>query len=168
MTSSVSPPPATENQLPIVFQYTVDAYKTFQKLAENLPNPIAAAMFSNFAEDERRHRDLLEIKYASASTPRMKITLVGDLRFQDVLEGDLSYRELTETLISRERTMEKTLMDAMRSGPESERHLYRYLAAGKRAHVAHLERELEMIHTYPDWYKREDAESVIVHGRPVA
>ena len=29
-----------EQQLGRMFQYTVEAYKTFQKLAESLPNPI--------------------------------------------------------------------------------------------------------------------------------
>ena len=167
MSVTVENVPGTENQLAVVFQYTVEAYKTFEKLAEILPNPIAAGMFANFAEDERGNRDLLEIKYASADTPRMQIMLPGDLSFEDSMEK-LSYRELTETLIARERTMERKLTEATRKGAESDRNVYRYVAAGKRAHIVFLERELEMIRLYPDWYKREDAESVIVHGKPLS
>ena len=51
----------TEQQLGLMIQYTVEAYKTFEKLAENLPNPMAATMFQQFAEDEREHRDLIEL-----------------------------------------------------------------------------------------------------------
>src|SRR5512133_1821827 len=55
----------TENdqQLAFVFQYTVEAYKQFQKFAEILQNPMSAATFKRFAEDERQNRDLLEIRY---------------------------------------------------------------------------------------------------------
>jgi len=55
-------------------------------------------------------------------------------------------------------------MDAVKAGPESHRNLFRYIAAGKRSHLVHLERELEMLQRYPDWFRREDAESLVVHG----
>jgi rubrerythrin len=165
-TAAVQTTPEAGNLLAELFQYTVDAYKTFAKLAENLPNPISAETFAKFAENERAHRDLLEIRYLDPATPRMKIKLGGDLDFQDILEGDLSYRETAEMLISRERTMERKLVEAVRSGPESTRNLFRYIAAGKRANLALLERELEMIRIFPDWWKREDAQSIIIHGLP--
>src|SRR5436190_18069514 len=93
----------TEQQLGILIQYTVEAYKTFEKLAENLPNPLTATMFKQFAVDERGNRDLLEMKIAAAGASGVRVTLAGDLAFQDILEGDLSYRETTEALIGRER-----------------------------------------------------------------
>jgi rubrerythrin len=154
----------TEQQLALMLQYTVEAYKTFAKLAENLPNPMTATMFEQFAVDEREHRDLLEIKIESAGAQRVRTTLAGDLRFQDILEGDLSFRETTESLIARERTMERKLMEFSRSAPLSDRNLLVYLAAGKRAHIVELERELELIKIDRDWFKREDAEWRIVHG----
>jgi rubrerythrin len=153
-----------DSQLALIFQYTVEAYKTFQKLAESLPNPMSANVFAAMARDEREFRDLLEIKYLDAAQ-RMKITLGSDLRFQDMLEGDLSYREIAEMLIARERTMERKLAESLKSSSETDRNLYRYLATGKRSHVVLLERELEMIRAYPDWFRREDAEDLIVHGR---
>ena len=172
MSTAEATPPATKSDtattLAEVFQYTVDAYKTYQKLGENLPNPISAETFAKFAENERAHRDLLEIRYLDPAVPRMKVTLVGDLRFQDAIEGDLSYRGLTQALISRDRTMEKKLRSAASSGPETIRNLLLYIAAGKRAHAVLLERELEMINVYPDWYRREDAESIIVNGLPAS
>ena len=155
-----------QNRLPVVFQYTVEAYKAFQKLAEMLPNPVTAQVFRKMAEAERGHRDLLDIKYADASVPRMQITLGGDLRFQDMLEGDLSYREITEMLIGREKTMAEKLIDFSQNASEEERNLFRYIGGAKRAHIVLLERELEMLRMYPDWFKREDAESLIVHGKP--
>lgn len=161
--SSVANTPET-SQIELLFQYTVEAYKTFQKLAEMLPNPLAAAMFSKFAVDERAHRDLLEVKYLDEKTSRVQITLGADLRFQDMLEGDMSYREITEFLISRERTMDRKLVEASKAASERDRNLLRYIAAGKRAHVALLERELELIQIYPDWYRREDAQAVVVLG----
>lgn len=156
--------PETHTHLPVLFQYTVEAYKVFEKLAENLPNPVSAAMFRNFAEDERSHRDLLELKYRGAGE-RMKITLGGDLRFQDILEGDLSFREISELLTIRERTMERKLSEASNGASEEDRNLFHYIAASKRAHAALLERELYMTRMYPDWFRREDAEDLIVHGR---
>lgn len=165
-TAPTTPEPHTDNQLALVFQYTVEAYKAFQKFAELLPNPVTAAMFANFARDERKHRDLIEIKYANAVTEPIPITLAGDLRFQDALEGELNYREITEMLIMRERTMEKRLRELTHGSSEADRNLYTYMAFGKRAHVALLERELQMIGHYPDWFKREDAESLIVYGAP--
>jgi hypothetical protein len=164
MTSSVATPAETKSELRLIFQYTVEAYKTFQKLSELLPNPMSAHTFENFAEDERGLRDLLEIKYSSPSVERMNITLGADLRFQDILEGDLSSKEIAEMLIVRERTMERKLADWSRTAPESERNLYHYIAGTKRAHLALLERELEMLRNYPDWFRREDGESLIVHG----
>jgi hypothetical protein len=156
--------PLTNQHLNTLFQYTVEAYKTFEKLAENLPNPMVAAMFKQFALDERQNRDLLEMKMAVTGTARMKVTLAGDLLFQDILEGDLSYRETTEFLIARERTMEKRLGDLIRGATVADRNLLVYVASTKRAHAVELERELELIRADADWFKREDAQSRIVHG----
>lgn len=153
-----------EQQLGLMSQYTIEAYKTFAKLAENLPNPLAAEMFSQFAVDERKMRDLIEMKVRASGASRVRVTLGGDLLFQDMLEGDLSYRAMAEFLIARERTMEKKLNEFAKSAPANDRPLLVYLASCKRAHVVELERELELIKLDPDWFKREDAEHRIVHG----
>src|SRR3954447_22972818 len=91
-----------EKDLGVLMQYTVEAYKTFEKLAENLPNPMVATMFKQFAVDERDARDLLDLKVQSTRTPRLRVTLGGDLAFQDIIEGEMSFRETTEFLIARE------------------------------------------------------------------
>jgi len=154
----------TEEQLALLIQYTVEAYKTFEKLAENLPNPMTALMFKQFAVDEREHRNLIDMKIMAAGANRVRVTLGGDLLFQDILEGDLSYRETAEFLIARERTMEKKLVEFSRGASAVDRNLLIYLAAGKRAHIVELERELELLKLDPDWFRREDAEWRIVHG----
>src|SRR5438132_5795318 len=146
----------TNQQLNTLFQYTVEAYKTFQKLAENLANPLTANMFKQFAADERSTRDLIEMKIASTGTTRLRVTLANDLAFQDILEGDLSYRETTEFLIARERTMERKLAELGRGVSAIERAFLVYLGASKRAHVVELERELELTKLDRDWFKRED------------
>lgn len=167
-TIETTPAPAAlaDQQLGLIIQYTVEAYKTFEKLAENLPNPMAATTFKQFAVDERENRDLLEMKALASPTgkSRVRVTLGGDLQFQDVLEGDLSYRELTEFLIARERTMERRMADLARNATAADRNLLVYLVSTKRAHVVELERELEMIKGDADWFKREDAQWRIVHG----
>lgn len=163
MTSATATPDTT-SELGVLFQYTIEAYKTFQKLAENLPNPIAANMFKLFAVDERGHRDLLDIKYRDSSR-QVGLTLGADLRFQDILEGDLSFREVAEMLLVRERTMERRLFEASKGASANDRNLFAYIAASKRAHVALLERELHMLRSNPDWFKREDALDLIIHGR---
>jgi hypothetical protein len=154
----------TDKQLGVLFQYAIEAYKTFEKLAEGLPNPMAAAMFRQFAVDERENRDLIEMKIAGIANARVPATLGGDLVFQDILEGDLSYKEMTEFLIARERTMEKRLTDLSRGATTIDRNFLIYLGATKRAHVVELERELELIKVDSDWFKREDAQWRIVHG----
>ena len=154
----------TEQQLGLMYQYTIEAYKTFEKLAENLPNPLTAEMFKQFAVDERENRDLLELKIAAAGATRVHATLAGDLQFQEILEGDLSYRETTEFLINRERTMEKKLVELSRGASTIDRYLLIYLAGGKRAHIVELDRELELIKIDRDWFKREDEQWRIVHG----
>ena len=154
----------TNQQLNTLLQYTLEAYKTFEKLAENLPNPLAAEMFRQFAADERAARDLIDMKMTATGTPRTRVTLASDLLFQDILEGDLSFRETTEFLIARERTMEKKLAELGGAANTVDRGLLIYLAAPKRAHVVELERELELIKLDSDWFKREDAEWRIVHG----
>ena len=165
MTAVDTPTTLTEQQLGLMFQYTVEAYKTFEKLAEKLPNSLAAQMFKAFALDERASRDLLDMKTAAAgSSGPLRVTLGGDMLFEDILEGDLSYRETAEFLIARERTMEKKLNEWAKNAAAVDRNLLVYLAASKRAHVVELERELELIRNDPDWFKREDAESRIVHG----
>ena len=153
-----------EQQLGVLIQYTVEAYKTFEKLAENLPNPMSAQMFKQFAVDERENRDLVEMKIAATGNARVKVTLGGDLLFQDILEGSMSFRETTEFLIARERTMERRLGELNRNGVLTDRPLLTYLASVKKAHVVELERELELIKIDADWFKREDAEWRIVHG----
>ena len=153
-----------DQQLGLMFQYTIEAYKTFAKLAENLPNPLAAEMFEQFAVDERKMRDLIEMKIQAVGANRVRITLGGDLLFQDMLEGDLSYRAMTEFLIARERTMEKKLNEFAKTYSDIDRPLLVYLATCKRAHIVELERELELIKLDPDWLKREDAQWRIVHG----
>ena len=153
-----------EETLALLMQYTVEAYKTFEKLAENLPNPLTATMFTQFAEDERESRDLLDTKISSVGARNVRTTLAGDLRFQDILEGDLSYRETTEALIARERTMEKKLVDFSRGASPNDRNLFIYLAATKKAHIVELERELELLKIDRDWFRREDAQFRIVHG----
>lgn len=154
----------SDQQLGLIFQYTVEAYKTYAKLGENLPNPMAASLFRAMANEERGIRDLLEIKYLRGENTQVTLTLAGDLRFQDIIEGDLSYREIAELLIARESTMEKRLLEMAQSAGETDRNLLRYIAYGKRAHVVLFERELELIKQYPDWFKLEDAEALIVHG----
>jgi len=153
-----------DQQLGLMYQYTVEAYKTFEKLAEKLPNPLAAAMFKAFALDERANRDLLDAKISATGGARLRVTLGGDLLFEDILEGDLSFRETTEFLIARERTMEKKLLDVSKTASVIDRGLLIYFAASKRAHVVELERELELIRIDPDWFRREDAEWRLVHG----
>ena len=115
----------SEQQLGLMLQYTVEAYKTFEKLAENLPNPMSAQMFKQFAVDEREHRDLLDMKILAVGATRIRTTLAGDLQFQDILEGDLSFRETTEFLINRERTMEKKLVEWSRTASAIDRNLLR-------------------------------------------
>src|SRR5689334_3685673 len=135
MTVADTPKTLTEQQMGLMFQYTVEAYKTFEKLAENLPNPMTATMFKQFAVDERENRDLIEMKVAAGQNARVRVTLGGDLMFQDILEGNLSYRETTEFLIARERTMEKKLAEFSRSAGPTDRPLLIFLIAVKRAHV---------------------------------
>ena len=154
----------TEQQLGLIFQYTVEAYKTFQKLAESLPNPMAATMFKQFAVDERELRDLIEMKVAATGGSKVRVTLGGDLLFQDILEGRLSFREQTEFLIARERALDKRLVEFIRAASIPDRSLLLYLQATKRAHVVELERELELIKIDGDWFEREDAEWRIVNG----
>jgi len=156
----------TDQQLALLFQYTAEAYKTFQKLAENLPNPMTANVFKQFAVDERENRDLIEIKTAAAARGRVRVTLGSDMIFNEILEGELSYRETSEFLIARERTMQRKLRELIAGAAASDRNLLIYLETIKRAHIVELERELELIRVDTDWWKREDAEWRIVHGSP--
>jgi hypothetical protein len=165
MTTIESPLTAlTNQQLNTLFQYTIEAYKTFEKLAENLANPLTANMFKQFAVDERAIRDLIEKKIAVTGTARSRVTLANDLAFQDILEGDLSYRETTEFLIARERTMERKLAELGRGSTVIDRGFVVYLGASKRAHIVELERELELTKLDREWFKREDAEARLVRG----
>lgn len=166
MTTGTTSSTLTEQQLGLIIQYTVEAYKTFEKLAEGLPNPLSATMFKQFAVDERENRDIIEMKIAATGNARVRVTLGGDLLFQDILEGSLSFRETTEFLIARERAMDKRLTAWSRNGSIVDRTFLVYLIATKRAHVVELERELELLRFDPDWFKREDAEWRIVHGAP--
>ena len=155
-----------DQELALLIQYTVEAYKTFQKLAENLPNPMTATMFKQFAADERGNRDLIEMKIASTTGNRVRVTLGADMIFSEILEGEMSYRESAEFLISRERTMQRKLRELIGSASPADRGLLLYFEAVKRAHTVELERDLELIKHDPDWWKREDAEWRIVHGAP--
>src|SRR5215212_8501216 len=139
----------TDQQLALLFQYTVEAYKPF-------------------AVDERENRDLIELKIASAGRGRVRVTLGSDMIFNDILEGELSYREASEFLIARERTMQRKLREIITTANAADRNLLIYLETIKRAHVVELERELELIKLDSDWWKREDAEWRIVHGAPPA
>jgi len=164
MTVTTTPNALSEQQLGLMFQYTAEAYKTFQKLAEILQNPLTATMFKQFAVDERGTRDLIEMKVAAIGGARVKVTLGGDLMFQDILEGSMSSRETAEFLIAREKTMERKLTEFSRAASTIDRRFLVYLIANKRAHVVELERELELLKLDGDWFRREDAESRIVHG----
>ena len=163
-TAVATPASLSEQQLGLVMQYTVEAYKTFEKLAENLPNPMSATMFKQFAVDEREDRDLIEMKIAAYPKAKVRVTRGADLTFQDILEGSMSYRETTEFLINRERAMERKLAEFSRSSSAADKNLLIFLIAVKRAHVVELERELELLKVDTDWWRREDAESRIVHG----
>lgn len=154
----------TAQNLALIFQYTVEAYKTFEKLAENLPNPMTRAMFKQFAADERGNRDLIEMKIAGTDRGRVRVTLGADMIFNDILEGELSYRAASEFLIAREKTMQKKLRELLAGAAILERNLLIHFEAVKRAHIVELERELELIKGDADWWKREDAEWRIVHG----
>ncbi|HEX2120730.1 MAG TPA: hypothetical protein VHL59_03725 [Thermoanaerobaculia bacterium] len=156
----------TAQQLALMFQYTVEAYKTFEKLAENLPNPMTASIFKQFAVDERGNRDLLEMKNAATGGNRVRVTLGSDMIFNDILEGELSYREAAEFLVARERTMQRKLREFISGAAASDKNLLVYLETVKRAHIVELERELELIRNDSDWWKREDAAWRIVHGAP--
>jgi rubrerythrin len=158
----------SSQQLALLYQYTVEAYKTFEKLAENLPNPMTREMFKQFAIDERENRDLVEMKVATTANSRVRVTLGADMIFSEILEGELSFRESSEFLISREKTMQRKLREFVTTASAADRNLLIYLEAVKRAHIVELERDLELTRHDPDWWKREDAEWRIVHGAPPA
>lgn len=153
-----------ERELGRLYQYTVEAYKTFQKLAESLPNPMTATMFKQMAVDERENRDLIEMKIAAASKNRIRATLGADQIFMEILEGELSFRESAEFLIGRERTMQKRLRELASTAGSVDRNFLIYVETVKRSHIVELERELELIKGDADWWKREDAEWLIVNG----
>ena len=154
----------TNQQLGLFMQYTIEAYKTFQKYAEVLPNPMTAAKFKQFATDERQNRDLLEMKIASVPDSNVRATLGADLIFSEVLEGELGYREQAEFLISREKTMQRKLRELINVATVADRNIMIFIETVKRAHVVELESELELIRGDRDWWKREDAEARIVYG----
>jgi hypothetical protein len=154
----------SEQNLALLFQYTVEAYKSFEKLAENLPNPMTQHMFKQFAVDERENRDLIEMKVATTGRGRVRVTLGADMIFNDILEGDLSYRAASEFLIARERTMQKKIRELLAGASPADRNLLIYFEAVKRAHIVELERDLELLKGDSDWWKREDAQWRIVHG----
>jgi rubrerythrin len=156
----------TSQQLALMLQYTVEAYKVFEKFAENLPNPMTRSVFKQFATDERANRDLLEMKNAATGGNRVRVTLGADMIFNEILEGELSYRESAEFLISRERTMQRKLREFIGSATPTDRRLLLYLESIKRAHIVELERELELVREDSEWWKREDAEWVVIHGLP--
>ena len=158
----------TAQQLALMFQYTVEAYKTFEKLAETLPNPMTATMFKQFAVDERETRDLIEMKIAAAARDRVRITLGNDMIFHDMLQKELSPRESAEFLIARERTMQRKLREFIDTASATDKTLLIYFETTKRAHVVELERELEVIRQDGNWWKREDAEWRIVPGATTA
>ena len=160
--------PLTTQHLALLFQYTVEAYKVFQKLAENLPNPMTASMFKQFALDERGNRDLTEMKAATTAGDRVRITLGADSIFSEILEGEMSYRESAEFLIAREHTMQRKLRELIAASSPSDLAMLLFFETVKRAHVIELERELALLKHDPDWWKREDAEWRIVHGAPPA
>jgi rubrerythrin len=158
----------SHQNLALLFQYTIEVYKVFEKLAENLPNPMTAMMFKQFARDERGNRDLVEMKVGDTSGSPVRVTLGGDMIFSEILEGEMSYRESAEFLISRERTMQRKLRELIGNATPTDRALLLYFESGRRAHIVELERELELIKHDPDWWKREDAEWRIVHGSAIA
>jgi hypothetical protein len=153
MTAVDTPQSGLSHQnLALIYQYTVEIYKVFEKLAENLPNPMTAMMFKQFAADERGNR--------------VRVTLGADMIFSEILEGEMSYRESAEFLISRERTLQRKLRELIGTATPTDRNLLIFFENVTRAHVVELERELELIKHDPDWWKREDAEWRIVHGSP--
>jgi rubrerythrin len=166
MTAVATTPQAglSHQQLALLLQYTVEAYKVFEKLAENLPNPMTRTMFKQFAVDEREDRDLIEMKAADIGGSRVRVTLGSDMIFNDILEGEMSYRESAEFLISREKTVQRKLREWISDAARNDRAFLVYLEAVKRAHIVELERDLELIRDDQDWWKREDAEWRIVHG----
>jgi hypothetical protein len=60
--------------------------------------------------------------------------------------------------------MERKLAELGRGTSVLDRGFVVYLAASKRAHIVELERELELTKLDRDWFKREDAETRLVHG----
>lgn len=165
---TTTPAGPSHQNLALIYQYTVEAYKTFEKLAENLPNPMTAQMFKQFAADERGNRDLIEMKIAATEGQRIRVTLGPDMIFSEILEGEMSYRESVEFLIARERTMQRKLRELISSAGTNDRNMLIFFETVKRAHTVELERDLELIRHDPDWWKREDAEWRIVHGAPSA
>src|SRR5436189_5086075 len=121
-----------DQQLALLFQYTVEAYKTFEKLAENLPNPMTAHVFKQFAVDERENRDLVEMKIAAAGRGRVRVTLAADMIFDNILEGELTYRESAEFMIARERTMQRKLREIIPTANAADRNLLIYRETGNR------------------------------------
>jgi len=154
----------SHQHLAMLFQYTVEAYKVFEKFAENLPNPMTRTMFKQFAVDERGNRDLIELKVAATTGNRVRVTLGADMIFNEILEGEMSYRESAEFLISRERTMQRKLRELIGTATTADRNFLVYLEAVKRAHIVELERDLELIKMDRDWWRQEDADWRIVHG----
>ena len=156
----------TSQQLGQLMQYTIEAYKVFQKFAENLQNPLAAATFKQFAAEERENRDLLQMKIASVPGSSIRATLGSDLIFSEIMEGEIGYHEQAEFLISREKTMQRKLREYINSVPAADRNILIHMESIKRIHIVELERELELLRADRQWWKREDAQWRIVYGAP--
>ena len=154
----------SNQQLALLFQYTVEAYKVFEKLAENVPNPITREMFRQFTVDERGNRDLIEMKVAASAGSPVRVTLGSDMIFNEILEGEMSYRESAEFLISRERTMQRKLRELINAAPPADRHFLLHIETLKKSHIVELEGELESIRGDAEWWRREDAEWRMIHG----
>src|SRR5687768_15156489 len=108
------------------------------------------------------------MKAAATGGRGVRVTLGSDMIFSDILEGEMSYRESAEFLISRERTLQKKLREMIAAASASDKNFLVYLEAVKRAHIVELERDLELIRIDHDRWQPEDAGWRSVHGSRTA
>ena len=139
-------PASANQQLAMLFQYTVEAYKVFEKLAENLPEPDDArhvqAVRRRRARRPRPHRDegRRHRRQPRARDPRLGPDLQRHPRGRAVVSRVDRVPDL-----ARADHAAQTRASSSAPPPPSDRNFLVYLEAVKRAHIVELERELELI-----------------------
>lgn len=141
-----------------------EAYRFYTQAIKRVKNPILREKLSRLAQEEKRHRQILEERYRkNTGEDPIPIPRQAGPEGKGSMPKDLTPEEILTTAIKMERAAADFYRrEAQKSKDLSGRFMLEYLADFERGHERALESEWKALKHFPNWFSLDDPVVMLV------